>query len=485
MSRTSFRTFALMALTLALCTACTVGPDYKRPDVPTADSYTRSAFPATFGSEHDAQQLEPGARIGRQWWSVFGSPPLDALIQRAFAHNPDIDSAKAALRVAQENLAAQRAAFLPSVQLGYAPSRQREAVGTVSPTLDSGAALYTLHTAQLNIAYPVDVLGLTRRSTESLRAQADAQKFQLDAAYLTLASNVVAAAIQQAALRAQIDATQQMIDADARALDILHRQAELGYASALDVAAQETALAQAQQTLPALQKQLEQTRDLLAVLAGDLPAQGGDTTFDLDALKLPHTLPLSLPSQLIEQRPDVRAAQAQVHAASAQVGVALANRLPQFALSAQYGGSSTQFSRMFANDNLFWGLAGNLTQTVFDFGALKHQQGSAEAALQQSAAQDRSVVLVAFQNVADALYALETDARALEAARRAETAAQRTADLTRRQLELGYVNVLVLLNAEQALQQTRIARIQAQAARLTDTAALVQALGGGWDATEP
>ena len=299
-------------------------------------------------------------------------------------------------------------------------------------------------------------------------------------AYLTLASNTVAAAIQEAALRAQIKATEDIIHAATGALELLRRQAELGFASGLDVAAQETALAQMQQALPPLTKQLEQTRDLLAVLAGRLPAQGGTEDFDLDALQLAQVLPVSIPSKLVEQRPDVRAAEAQVHAASAQLGVAVANRLPQFSISALYGGSATQFSKMFADSNVFWGITGTIAQTIFDFGTLLHRQHAAESALDQAAAQYRSVVLTAFQNVADSLYALDADANALAAAVRAEMAAKKTLDLTRQQLELGFVNALALLNAEQAYQQTRIARIQAQAARYTDTAALFQALGGGW-----
>lgn len=481
----SLRNSLALALATALCASCAVGPNYQRPALPTTDNYTRSPLPATVGSasiSHDEQHLQAGAEITREWWTVFGSPALNDLVQRAFVHNPNIESAQAALRQAQENVIAQRGAYLPSVQLGYSPSRQKNAVGTISPTLTSGEALYTLHTAQLSIAYAPDVFGLNRRTVESLAAQADNQRYQLDAAYLTLASNVVTAAIQEAALRAQIDATVDIVASDTRALTILRQQAAAGDASGLDVAAQESALAQAQQGLPALQKQLEQTRDLMAVLVGDLPSQGGGETFDLASLQLPQTLPVSLPSKLVEQRPDVRAAEADVHSASAQVGIALANRLPQFSISAMYGGSSTQFSQMFADHNMFWGLTGNLTQTIFDFGTLKHHQRAAEAALQQSAAQYRGVVLGAFQNVADALYALDADAKALTAAIQAETAAKKTLDLTHSQLEAGYVGALPLLNAEQTYQQARITRVQAQAARLSDTAALIQALGGGWQA---
>lgn len=414
------------------------------------------------------------------WWQAFGSDALNERVQRALAHNPDIDAATAALRQAQENMAAQRASFFPSAQVSYVPSRQRDAVGTLSPTLTSNATYYTLHTAQLSIAYAPDVFGLNRRSVESLRAQADNQRFELDAARLSLATNVVNAAIQEASVRAQIEATAAVIAAQTRALAILRDQSKLGYASQLDLAAQESALAQARQALPGLQKQLEQNRGLLAVLCGDTPDQAGAPRFDLESFTLPATLPLSLPSQLVEQRPDVRAAEENVHAASAQVGVALASRLPQFTLSGAYGGSSTSFIRMFSDDNVFWTLAGSVTQSVFDFGALRHKQRAAEAALQQSAAQYRGVVLGAFQNVADVLHAIDTDARADGAADDAEHAAARTLELTQKQQQMGYVGVLSLINAQEAYQQARIASIQAKANRLADTAALFQALGGGW-----
>jgi len=466
---------------LTACAGCAVGPDYQRPATPTPAQFSRQPPANTVASASGAaQQWSSSEAIAKTWWRVFGSDALNQRVERALSHNPDLEAATAALKQAQENVAAQKATFFPSAQLNYSPSRQRDAVGTLSPTLTSNATYYTLHTAQLNISYAPDVFGLNRRTVESLQAQADNQRYQLEAARLTLAANVVNAAIQEASLRAQIEATRTVIDAQTRALAILHDQARLGYASGLDVAAQESALAQARQALPALEKQLAQNRDLIAVLCGDTPDQAGASEFDLEHLTLPVTLPQTLPAQLVTQRPDVRAAEESVHDASAQVGVALANRLPQFTLSGSYGGSSTSFTRMFTDDNVFWSLAGSVSQTVFDFGALKHKQRAAEAALQQSAAQYRSVVLGAFQNVADTLYAIDSDARALAAADDAETAAERTLTLTQKQQQLGYVDALVLINAQQAYEQARISRVQAQAARLSDTAALIQALGGGW-----
>ncbi len=480
MSRAAFlRWTSALALLAASLTGCAAGPTYRRPDTPSPATFTGHALTATVGSPSaPSQRWAVGATIPARWWQAFGSSTLDRRVADALAHNPDLEAAQAALREARENLAAQRASLFPTAQVSYAPSRQRDATGTLSPTLASNATYYTLHTAQLSVSYNPDVFGGGRRSVEAAQALADAQGRQLDAVRLDLAGSVVQAAIQEASLQAQAEATQDIIQAQTRALDILRQQARLGYASGLDVAAQETALAQARAALPAIEKQRAQNRDLLAALGGDTADRAGAPEFDLKGLGLPATLPDAVPSTLVDRRPDVRAAEDQVHAASAQVGVALAARLPQFTLSGAYGSSATTFSRLFTDDNLFWSLAGSVTQTVFDFGALKHRQGAAEAALAQSAAQYRSVVLAAFQNVADVLHAIDDDARTLAAADDAEAAARHTLDLTREQQALGYVNALTLINAEQAYQAARITRIQAQAARLSDTASLYVALGG-------
>jgi NodT family efflux transporter outer membrane factor (OMF) lipoprotein len=325
-----------------------------------------------------------------------------------------------------------------------------------------------------------DVFGLNRRQVESLSAQAEFQLFQLEAAYLTLSSNVVAAAVQEASLRAQIAAIHSIIEIAAKLLEIQRRHLALGYVTGLDVAAQEAALAQAQATLPPLEKQLALTRDLLAALAGRFPNEEMEEKFDLDALRLPQELPVSLPSKLVEQRPDVRAAQAQWHSASAQVGVAVANMLPQISITGAMGGASTQIGQMFIPGNTFYNLTGSLTQTIFDAGALLHKKRAAEAGLDQAAAQYRSAVINAFQNVADTLHALQSDADALRAAVAAERAAWRTFELTRRQLELGSVNYPAVLAAEQGWQQALINLTQARANRFADSAALFMALGGGW-----
>jgi NodT family efflux transporter outer membrane factor (OMF) lipoprotein len=486
-----------IAVIPVLLNGCAVGPDYKRPPTAQADSYAPTALPGDTttapGLAGTAQNLSTAREVCGEWWTLFQSPALNRLIEKAFAANPTIDAALAALKQAQENVYAQRGFFFPTAQGSYAAQRTKLSGNTASanapgvqgngtdivPLGPAQPVTYDFHTAQLTVGFIPDVFGGNRRQLESLQAQADVARFQLEAAYVTLASNVVAAAFQEAATRAQITAVKSIIEANSRSLAILRGQLALGYAGRLDIAAQEAALAQVQQLLPPLEKQLEQTRDLLRVLVGNAPDHDIPETFELSALTLPQDLPLSLPSKLIEQRPDVRAADEQVHAASAQIGVAVANRLPQFSITADLGGNATQFGQMFQGAGTFWDVMGN-AQILFDGGTLRHRQHAAEQAFKQATAQYRTAVLTAFQNVADTLHALYSDADALKAAVAAEQAAKVTLDLVQMQLASGYVNYLALLSAQQAYQQAAIALIQAQASRLGDTAALFQALGGGW-----
>ena len=492
-ANTAFRTphsasvlLRLTALAAAclLASACAVGPNFKTPEAPKVTGYTPQPLPeqtssaATQGGE--AQRFVSGMQVSDQWWKTFQSDKLNKVIADAFAASPTLAAAQAALRVAQQQTRAQQASFFPLLQGSYQPSRQQNAVGTISPTLTSGAPIYTLHTAQLTISYAPDVFGLTRRQVESLKAAEDAQYFQMEAAYLTLASNIVAAAVQEASLRAQIAAQQRIVDINNQLVDNLRKQFQFGAVTGLDVAAAVTALAQAEQALPNLRKQLAVQRDLLAALAGKLPSEGIPETFTFADFKLPQDLPVSLPSDLVRQRTDVRAAEAQLHAATAQVGVAIANMLPQLTITGTKGGTAEIFSQMFRDGNVFWSLVGNVAQTFFDGGALLAKKRGADAGVDQAEAQYRGTVITAFQNVADTLHALDADADVLKAALKSEQAAQTTLNITDKQRALGQVNILAVLNAEQAYQTATQATIAARANRFTDTAALFQALGGGW-----
>ena len=467
-----------------LLTGCAVGPDFERPSAPAVQGYTPEPLTAITATADDpfggAQHFDTGKDIQGEWWQLLHSPPLDALVAQALQANPTLASAQAALRQAQENVAAQRGQYFPQITAGLSASRNLTPIAALSPASASGNPYYSLITPELNVSFVPDVFGANRRTVESLEAQAENQQFQLEATYLTLTSNVVAAAVQEASLRGQIAANQEIVKEETDLLVILRRQLALGQVAGSDVAAQEAALAQAQQALPPLQKQLAQQRDLLTELAGQYPSQEVGEKFDLAGLQLPLDLPVSLPGKLIEQRPDVRAAEANMHSASALIGVAVAARLPQITLTANFGNSANSAANMFTPGTNFWTLAGGLTTPIFDFGTLLHKQRAAQAAFDQAAAQYKGTVLTAFQNVADALRALQADADALKAAVASERAAARSLEIVRRQLELGQVAYLALLNAQNTYQQARLSLVQAEANRLADTAALFQALGGGW-----
>jgi NodT family efflux transporter outer membrane factor (OMF) lipoprotein len=469
---------------LLLLAGCAVGPDFHRPAAPEVRGYMPEPLAAETSSADVAggepQRFVEGLDIPGQWWTLFHSAPLNTLIEQALKANADLQAAQAALRVAQENAYAQAGAYYPSIDANFSPSRQKNPTAVLAPTLASGTPIFSLYTAQVSVSYVPDVFGGQRRQVESSQAQAESQRFQLAATYLTLTSNVVAAAVQEASLRAQIAATQEIIEIESQLLELLRHQNRLGQIAMADVVAQEAALAQIQQTLPPLQKQLAQQRNLLTALAGRLPSEEVSERFELASLQLPQDLPVTLPSRLAEQRPDMRAAEANLHAASAQIGVAIANRLPNITLTASDGTTAAQLDRLFTPGTGFWSVAAGLTQPIFQGGTLLHRQRAAEAAYDQAAAQYRSTVVAAFRNVADALRALQSDADALQAAVRAEHAAADSLDIARRRVELGQASYLSLLNAQQTYQQGRINLVQAQASRFADTAALFQALGGGW-----
>ncbi len=465
-----------------ILSGCAVGPDFKTPAAPDVSGYTKEplADPASSTlAPIDAQRFVEGMDIPAQWWTVFHSEALNALIADALKNNADLQAAQAALKVAQENYYAQQGVYYPAIAADFNPTRNKNAVQP-SPTLSNYVPYFNLYTAQVSVSYSLDIFGGNRRQVETLEAERDAQKYQLEATYLTLTSNVVAAAVLEASLRGQIAATEDIIKAERETLDIYRRRLALGDVAGADVAAQEAALAQAETNLPALRKQLAQQRDLLTALAGKLPSEEVAQTFDLANLTLPLDIPVSLPSKLVEQRPDIKSAEGNLHAASAQVGVVIANMLPQITLSADLGTVATQANQLFMPGNGFWTLAGDFTQPIFQGGTLLHKTRAARANLEQAAAQYRSTVITAFQNVADSLRALRNDADAVAANIRAEQAAANSLAIARKQQELGDTSYLELLNAEQTYQQAVIVLIQARANRYADTAALFQALGGGW-----
>jgi len=498
------RQHILITVSATLLAACAVGPDFKQPSAPDAKTYSPAPIgdstASAPGLAGDAQHFVMGRDIPFAWWTQFQSAKLNSLVDKALKSNPTITSAQAALRQAHEFTAAQRGYFYPTVSAQFSPERQKLAGNmggnspgiqgngaTIStyqnptgPTPYNGPVYYNFYTSQLALSYAPDVFGSNRRQVESLKAQEDLLRYNMEATYITLASNVVAAAIQEASLQSQVDATKLFISQNAKAVEILHKQSRLGYAMGIDVATQEAALAQAKALLPPLQKQLEQTHDLIRALCGNLPNEELDDSFDLTSLHLPEDLPVSLPSKLVEQRPDIRAATEQLHSASAQVGVATAARLPQFTITAALGGAASEIPQMFTTGGPFWNLIGNVAQPIFDGGTLRHKESAAEQGLIQAQAQYRSTVITAFQNVADTLHAIQSDADALAASAESERAAKAVMTITEKQHQLGYVNFLTLLSAQEAYQQALVNLLQARTNRYGDTAALFQALGGGW-----
>ena len=396
------------AVLLSSCIA--VGPDFLHPAAPEADRYTPEPLPprtsSTDAPTGQAQRFVKGGDIPQQWWRLFRSRALNSLIERSLQNNPTLQSAMSALRVAKEAVYAQQGKFFPLAQANFNPTRQQTS-GVLTPVLNTAQNPFDLYTAQAVVSYTFDVWGQNRRAVESLQAQADSERFQVEAAYLALTANVAVAAITEAALRGQIDATNELINLNRKMLDILRKQLDTGYANRSDVAAQEAQLAQVEATLPPLRKALAFQRDLLAALSGSFPSEGPRETFRLADLQLPLDLPLSLPLQLVEQRPDVRAAEELLHSASAQIGVATANMLPNFTISANGGyiNSAPGFV-------------------------------------------DGPKVM--------------------------------TLRVSRSRYSAGSISPLDLLVIQRTYQQARIAQLQAQAARYADTAALFQALGGGW-----
>jgi NodT family efflux transporter outer membrane factor (OMF) lipoprotein len=463
-----------------------VGPNFRKPAAPDVRSYTTSPLSTTSETATarggEAQQFALKTDIRGEWWALFHSKALNELIEHSLKANPDIKAAQAALNVARENVLAQKGFFYPSVSGGFSAGRHKTS-NEVSPATASGALYYSLYTPQVTVSYVPDVFGLNRRTVESLKAQAEQARFALIASHITLSSNVVATAIQEASLRAQIDATRQLIAINSNLVQVLRNQLAKHTATRADLAAQESQLAQINATLPPLFKQLAQQHNLLIALSGRFPSQGLIEKFELLSLELPQKLPVSLPSQLVEQRPDVRQAEENMHSASALIGVAVANRLPNFALTADAGTMAVTAAKIFSAGAGFWDLGASVTQPIFQGGTLLHRERAARDAYVQAAEQYRGTVVTAFQNVADTLNALQRDADALTSSAVAADAAKVTLDLTRRQLETGAggeANQLALLNAEQTYQQAAINRVQAQANRYADTAALFQALGGGW-----
>ena len=476
-------TGSYLRLTSALLLAgCAVGPNFKAPLPPSTESYTGEALPiqteATGVAGGEAQRFQFGRDLPGQWWTLLGSARLDALIEEAMANYPDIAAQQAALRAARENVRAQEGIFFPQIQGAGNVTREKVSGAAIGPGFPG--FITNIYQANVEVSYTFDLFGGQRRALEGLQAQAVAQDFRLEASYLTLTTNVASTVIQLASVRDQIAATLEIIALEQKQFGFIQRQFELGSQTRADVLQQESNLASVRATLPPLRQQLAAAEHQLAILTGRFPHDAASAEFSLSDLKLPEELPVSLPSSLVAQRPDIKAQEMMMRQASASVGVATANMLPQLTLTGAFGGESLILSTLLTPGSNTWNIAAGLTQPLFEGGTLRAKRRAAIDTYDEASAQYRLTVLQAFQNVADTLTALDNDAQALKAQYDAVTAAKASLDFIQKQYDDGAVNYVSLLTAQQSYQQARLAYVRAVASRYTDTVSLFQALGGGW-----
>jgi len=474
------------ALVFAGClSACAVGPDFKQPDPPKITSYTETSLsknlttaPGVPGGTEQAFEEDVDIQAG--WWELYKSPELNLLIKKALEQNPNLGAADAALRAAQENVNAQIGGqYFPTIGLGGNASRQ-QVPNAAYGLPGSGTSIYNLYNTSVNVNYRLDTFGAARRTVESARAQAEYQQFQLEGAYLSLTTNIVTAAIQEAALRTQVEATGEILKAQTNLAEVTEKQLAIGTVSKVDVSSQLSLVSSSQVDLYNYQRNLDFVRNQLAVYTGELPSNAKIANFDLNTLHLPEKLPLSIPSNLVRQRPDIRAAEALLKSTNALVGVATANLLPQINLTGSIGSEALTTGTLFGPSAALWSVAGGIFQPLFQGGQLLAQRRGAIANYEQAVYQYQVTVLAAFQDVANALRALETGAQVLRSASDAERYAYETLNLVQQQYKLGTASYLSVLYYQNQYQQAKVKSITAQAARFADTAALFAALGGGW-----
>lgn len=475
-----------LLLATAMLTGCTVGPDFRTPDAPTVTRYTRENLPAAAASATvwmgGAQSLATGQAVAPEWWTAFGSTRLDDLVAQALHNSFTLAAAEATLRQARQLYAAQAGSTLyPTADARLAASRNQINAASRGEN-GNQQTLYNLYNAGVAVNYNLDLFGGNRRALEALAAKADYADFQLAGARLALAGNIVTTVFGQALAGEQIAATEAILKDQQSQLDIARKRFELGAVAKADVLPLQTQMEQTRASLPALRNKLEQADHLLAVLTGQAPGAADIPRFTLADFTLPARLPLVVPSELVRQRPDIQASTALLHAATAQYGVAVSNLYPQIDLSATLGTQALTAGALFGPGSMIWTVAGQLAQPLFNAG-LKAGANAAEASLQAAGANYQQTVLEALRNVADTLRQLDNDAEALQAQAVADASAQASLELVLQQYQLGATSYLQLLTAQQQVQQTRIGLIAAQAARLADSAALYQAMGGGVLAT--
>jgi NodT family efflux transporter outer membrane factor (OMF) lipoprotein len=478
----NFRSIGLRGTVIAaaaMFAGCALGPDFVRPEPPSADRYTRAALPAaTVSADGTAQQFAADAELGADWWRLFKSAQLDAIVGQAIAGNQTLQASEATLRQSQDNLRAGYGVFFPKIDADAAASRQRTA--PLQEGLKTSSTIFNLVTLSGTISYPLDVFGGERRAVEGLRAQAYEQYYATKAAYLTLSANVVDASIARAAYAAEIRTTEQLIDLEMQQLQLAQAQVSAGTASFSIVLSVRSLVAANKALLAPLRQRVDQADDLLAALRGVVPSRANPPEVDLAGLTLPVLLPVSVPSDLVRQRPDILSAEEFLHAASANIGVATAAMFPSISLSATYGASGTSLGSLPAASGRFWSVGPSATVPIFQGGGLWYARKAAIDAFDAAQADYRQTVLAAFEQVADSLTALEHDAEALQAQVDAKQSAEENLSLVQANYRAGLVAFSDVLTADVQLHETTIGYLQAVAQRHQDTVALFVSLGGGW-----
>ena len=474
----------LALLPISLLASCAAGPDFESPTLTSNASLTSAALPSKLTTVPgivggSSQGFVNGLQVPADWWTLFQSKDLNTIVDTALHKNPSLQAADAALRTAQASARAQTGIYFPSVGINASAARQQVPPAYFGQS-SGDPSVYTLYNANVSVGYKVDLFGSSRRLVESAKAQAEFQQFQLEATYLSLTSNVVNAAIREAAQREQLEATQTILQSQQNLAKLIEQQFTIGTVSKIDTSSQNTLVANSQSQLYAYDKNLSVTRNMLIAYTGNYPGTANLPQFRLANLHLPSEIPTVIPSDLIRQRPDIRAAEAALKASNAQVGVATANLLPQLNLTAAYGSEALTTAALFGPGTTMWSLGAGLFQPIFQGGTLRAQRDAAKAAYEQAAANYQGTVVNAFQEVANALKALEVSANTLASASAAEKNAGVNLDLVTQQYKLGTTNYLAVLNSQTQYQQAKINLIQAQADRYTSTAALYAAVGGGW-----
>lgn len=459
--------------------SCAVGPNYHRPPPPAVDHYAFGADPTVTEAAHGvSQQFLRQSKLAGDWWRLFNSPAVDAVVAEALRNNPGLEAARATLRQSEDSLRSGYGIFFPQVELDASATRQRYTpikLGEVQPAL-----LFNLFTLSGSVSYALDLFGGERRMIEGLKTQVDLQRATERATYITLVANIVNTVVARAAYQAEIEATVSLIGLEHEQVQIAKTQFKAGTTAYSSVLSLESQLASTEATIPQLQQKLSQSDDLLATLVGRSPAEWRPPDVALADLKLPGELPLELPSGLVAHRPDILIAEATAHAASANIGVATANLLPSVTLSGSYGFNSLQTQNLFSPLGRTWDGGAALSAPVFQGGTLWYRRKAAVDTYQAASAQYRQTVLAAFAQVADTLRALEHDAQALRAQDDAVAFARDALKLVQENYAAGLATYLEVLNANALYHQALINELASLAVRYQDTVALYVALGGGW-----